>query len=253
MTDTGNGVVQVAYLHSEHVSHSWHESLRLMWEYDLTAGQRIARNPLNIRCHSGRLAQSRNFAAKLFLDKTEHEWLLFTDTDGGFERDAVHRLLEVADPVQRPVVGALAFALMEDGSDGMSGHRFTIVPTMYKIGTTDEGDASFCYYGDYVDNQVTQVAGTGAHFLLIHRSILEKLRAEHGDHWFDQIYDKAGDIVGEDIAFCGRLLQSGIIPVVHTGVKTTHHKEMWLSEVDYMQQKITTITLADWPDEVPVA
>jgi hypothetical protein len=241
----GDGVVQVAYLHSENVSHSWHESMRAMWEHDQAAGQRIARKPLNIRTHAGRLAQSRNFAAKLFLDKIDHEWLLFIDTDMGFEPDAVHRLLEVADPVDRPVIGALCFAQMEDGHDGMAGHRFTIVPTMYKIGQTDDGDASFCYYGDYVDNQVTPVAGTGGAFLLIHRGILEKLRAEHGDHWFDQVYDKAGDIVGEDIAFCGRLLQAGVVPVVHTGVKTSHHKEIWLSEVDYMQQKITTITLAE--------
>src|SRR5262245_34775791 len=99
MTETGNGVVRIAYLHSEHVSHSWSESMRLMWEYDRTAGNRIARHPLNIRTHAGRLAQSRNFAAKLFLDKLEDEWLLFIDTDMGFDRDAVHRLLdEAADP-----------------------------------------------------------------------------------------------------------------------------------------------------------
>jgi glycosyltransferase involved in cell wall biosynthesis len=243
--------VTVAYLHSEHVSHSFMDSMRAMWEYDRAHGDRISGRPLNIRTHAGRLAQSRNYAAKLFLDKLDHDWLMFIDTDMGFEPDAVHRLLEVADPVTVPVVGGLCFALMEDGYDGMSGHRFTIVPTLYRIGTTDQGDASFCYYGDYPDNTLIQVAGTGGAFLLIHRGVLEKLRADLGDHWFDQIYDKQGDIVGEDIAFCGRLLQAGIVPCVHTGVKTTHHKELWISEVDYMQQKITTITLADWPEEVP--
>jgi hypothetical protein len=244
---TGDGVVQVAYLHDENVSHSWVESMRGMWEYDLPHG-RIARKPLNLRCMH-HIAHSRNYAARLFLDNTDHEWLFFVDTDMGFEPDAVHRLLEAADPVERPVIGGLCFAYMIDGYDGMGGHRFTIVPTMYRIGESDKGEPAFCYYGDYVDDTVTPVAATGGAFLLIHRTVLEKLRAEHGDHWFDQFYDRAGDIVGEDIAFCGRVLKAGMIPVVHTGVKTTHHKEIWLSEADYVAQKMTTVTIADWPAE----
>lgn len=240
-SDTGDGIVQVAYLHSEHVSHSWVESMRRMWEHDLENGRRIARKPLNMRCGAGLLAVIRNYGARLFLDRTPHEWLLWIDTDMGFREDAVHRLLdEAAHPIERPVAGALCFAFMEDKYDGMGGWRRTIVPTMYKIGESEQGP-SFCYYGDYVDGQVTPVAATGAAFLLIHRTVLEKLRAEHGDHWFDMFYDSAGDIVGEDIAFCARLNKAGVVPVVHTGVKTSHHKEIWLSELDYEVQRAVSI------------
>jgi hypothetical protein len=240
---TGDGIVQVAYLHNEHVSHSWVESMRAMYEYDLAHG-RLARKPLNMRCGVGMVAQIRNYAARLFLDKLPHEWLLFIDTDMGFAPDAVHRLLdEAADPVERPVVGALCFALMEAQYDGMGGWRRRIVPTMYGLGTTASGEGSFCFYGDYEDNTVTPVAATGGAFLMIHRSVLEKLRAEHGDHWFDQIYDSAGDIVGEDIAFCGRVLKAGIVPQVHTGVKTTHHKELWLAEEDFEVQQALTVPI----------
>lgn len=241
---TGNGIVQIAYLHNEHPSHSWVESMRRTWKYDREkGGNRIAEDPLNMRTGSGRLVPNRNFATRLFLDKTPHEWMLFVDTDMGWEPDAVHRLLEVADPQKRPVVGGLCFALMEATYDGMGGHRFTIVPTMYKLGETSEGAPSFCYYGDYEADAVVPVAGTGAAFLLMHRSVLEKLRANVGDHWWDQFYDQAGDMVGEDIAFCARLNTLGVTPHVHTGVKTTHHKEFWLSEEDYGIQRDMTVTL----------
>lgn len=241
-----DGVVQIAYLHREQVSHSWADSMRRMWEYDLDHG-RIARKPLNLRCGAGMVSHTRNYGARLFLDKTEHEWLFWCDTDMGFEPDAVHRLLAVADPVERPVVGGLCFAFMEAAYDGMGGWRRTIVPTMYKIGTQqDSGEPSFCYYGDYEPDTVTQVAATGGAFILIHRSVLEKLRAEHGDHWYDMVYDRAGDIVGEDIAFCGRVLKAGIVPVVHTGVQTTHHKEVWLGEMDYILQQ--AVQLQPYPD-----
>lgn len=240
-----DGVVQIAYLHNENVSHSWVESMRRMWEYDLDH-RRIARKPLNLRCGAGMVAHIRNYGARLFLDKTDHEWLLYIDTDMGFEPDAVHRLLAVADPAERPVVGALCFAMMEAAYDGMGGWRRTIVPTMYKLGTDSLGRPSFCYYGDYDEDTVTPVGATGGAFLLIHRTALEKLRANHGDHWFDMVYDAAGDIVGEDISFCTRLLQAGIIPAVHTGVKTTHHKEMWVSELDYVVQN--AVVLQPYPD-----
>lgn len=257
-----NGTVQIAYLHREHVSHSWHESLRGVLHHDLLRaiedgadlaaciknGYRIAAKPLNLRCAAGLVSHVRNYAARLFLDKTEHEWLLFIDTDMGFGNDAAHRLLDAADPVTRPVVGALCFAMMEAAYDGMGGWRRTIIPTMYKVGTTDAGDPSFCYFGDYEDDTVTQVAATGGAFLLIHRGALEKLRAEHGDRMFDMMYDRVGDIVGEDIAFCGRLLKAGIIPAVHTGVKTTHHKEVWVSEQDYMLQEAVQVErIPDFP------
>ncbi len=241
-TASGDGIVQVAYLHPEQVSHSWHDSMRRMWEYDLDH-RRIARRPMNMRTGTGRLVPSRNAAVRLFLDKTPHEWFLFIDTDMGFEPDAVHRLLAAADPVERPVVGALCFAQMEAAYDGMGGYKFTIVPTMYQLGQTDAGDPSFCYFGDYQDDTLTPVAATGAAFILIHRTVLAKLRADIGDHWFDQFYDKAGDMVGEDIAFCARLNSIGVVPYVHTGVKTTHHKEVWLSEEDYEIQRAVTVPL----------
>ena len=240
---TGDGIVQIAYLHPEHVSHSWHDSMRRTLDYDREHGARIAPLPLNMRTGSGRLVPNRNFATRLFLDKTPHEWMLFVDTDMGWEPDAVHRLLETADPAKRPVVGALCFALMESTYDGMGGHRFTIVPTMYKLGETKTGAPSFCYYGAYENNAVVPVAGTGAAFLLMHRSVLEKLRANVGDHWWDQFYDQAGDMVGEDIAFCARLNTLGVVPHVHTGVKTTHHKDIWLSEEDYLTQQATTVAI----------
>lgn len=209
-----------------------------MWEFDTAhGGNRIARKPLNIRCTTGLIAQARNFAAALFLDKLDHEWLLFCDTDMGFEPDAVHRLLDVADPVERPIVGGLCFALMEAEYDGMGGHRFNIVPTMYRLGRgVADQLASFCFYGDYPDDTVVEVGATGGAFLLIHRSVLDEICDEHGAHWFDQMYDERGQIVGEDFAFCVRAGALGRTAHVHTGVKTTHHKSIWLSETDYIRQ-----------------
>lgn len=239
-TESGDGIVQIAYLHRESVSHSWHDSMRRLRDHDQANGQRVAAKPLNIRCSSGQIVPSRNFAAKLFLDNTDHEWFMFIDTDMGFRADLVDRLLDAADPVSHPVVGALCFALMEQEYDGMGGYRMQLVPTLYRIGHTLDGHESFAFSDDYPQDTVMQVAATGAACLLMHRSALEKVRAEHGDHWFDQLYASAGHIVGEDFAFCLRLGALGIPIFVHTGVKTSHHKEVWFGEEDYLRQVATT-------------
>jgi cephalosporin hydroxylase len=228
-----NGTVQLAYLHSSRVSHSWHDSMRKLRDYDRARGARLREQELNIRAHPIKIAECRNLAAKAFLDHSDAEWLFWVDTDMGFEADALERLLEAADPDKAPVVGALCFANMESGWDGMGGYRFKIVPTMYRIGRTEDGSGSFCEYGAYPDDAACQVAATGSAFIVIHRTVLEKVRAEHGDHWYHQLADEKGEVVGEDLSFCLRAGAMGIPMFVHTGVKTTHHKEMWLSEDDF--------------------
>lgn len=239
--------VVVAYPHEENVSYSWMASMWAMREYDLKreGGPQLHERTLALRCNTGRLVQVRNYGCRLFLDKAElgdAEWLLWCDTDMGFEPDLIERLLAVADPDEAPVVGALCFAMMESGRDQFNGFRFRIVPTMYMLGTTADGHGSFCFYGPYPADTVVQVAGTGAACVLIHRSVLEKVRTKWGDVWFDQIADSRDSVIGEDLSFCLRLQALGVPIFVHTGVQTSHHKTVWVTEEDYNQ---TPLVLAD--------
>jgi cephalosporin hydroxylase len=252
---SGDGIVQIAYLHPDLVSHSWVSSMHDAWLYDAQAGadvtaldrpsgseriggNRLARKPLNVRTTSVSLMTARNFAVKLFLEKTSHEWLMWIDTDMGFEPDAIHCLLRAADPVNAPIVGGLCFAQYGQEYDGKGGYSFRVVPTMYRIGTTAEGMARFCFYGDYPADEVTEVAATGSAFILIHRSVLEGIKAKYGEVWYSQVIDDAGDIIGEDMIFCTRARAIGKKIFVHTGVATTHHKSVWLSEQDYIEQSV---------------
>ena len=268
---SAKGTVQLAYLHSSRVSHSWHDSIRKLREYDRTHGGFLREQELNIRAHPIKIAECRNLAAKAFLDHTEAEWLFWVDTDMGFEADALERLLQAADPDTAPVVGALCFANMEAGYDGMGGYRFKIVPTMYRIGYTQDGHGSFCEYGPYPADTACQVAATGSACIVIHRTVLEKVRAEHGDHWYHQLADETGQVVGEDLSFCLRAGAMGIPMFVHTGVKTTHHKEIWLAEDDFRlwlaseslldgadqaaddAEQVAGVRIADWPVDGEVA
>ena len=233
VSPAGVGVVRVAVVHEDEVSWSWCESMRRLRDHDRVSGRRLALEPIAVRCPTGKLAQARNLATRRFLGETDEEWLWFVDTDMGFAPDTVDRLIKSADPASRPVVGGLCFTLVEQACDGMGGLRFHVVPTIYMVGERPDGHESFGFFGDYPRDAVMQVAGTGPACLLIHRGVLEKVRAEHGERWWDHVADGQGGVLGEDLSFCTRLHAAGVPIHVDTGVGTTHHKQVWIGEDDF--------------------
>jgi glycosyltransferase involved in cell wall biosynthesis len=236
VTDT----VLVAYLHPNVVSHSFSDSLMRLFAYDIQHEARVARGggPMMFRCGPGGLVEARNDVVRHFLDEFDADWLWFVDSDMGFAPDTVDRLVAVADPVQRPVVGALCFGMRETAPDGLNGWQTTPFPTLYDWAKKPDGETGFLVRRTYPVNSVVQVAGTGAACLLIHRSILARIRDEFGDVWFDRSRYPSGTPIAEDLSFCARVNQLGAPVMVCTGVRTNHHKQVWLGE-DYYWRTVT--------------
>lgn len=231
----GGSAVLVAYLHSSRVSHSWHTSMMNLIAYDKSVGLNVIRSmPFSVSCSGpNSLVEGRNMAVTHFLDKTDDEWLFFVDTDMGFKPDALDSLLLAAHPTERPVVGGLCFAMKHMGPDGQGGYKVLPVPTLFMFARNDKQGIGFANRFIYPPETLVQVAGTGAAFILIHRSVLVKLRELHGDGWFNFVQYGDGAQVSEDLSFCWRLGEAGFPIFVDTRVKVTHHKELWLGEADY--------------------
>lgn len=239
----GSGQVVFANLHPGDVSSSFSESTMHMAIHDFAgAGHLLHTNDrggatfghLSIACGAGRIADGRNAAASRFLLAfPDAEWLLFVDSDMGFERDALDRLLAVADPVERPVVGALCFAAKHQGTGSTYNEQVGWVPTVYR----QNPDGTFGAAYDYPRDTVVEVAGTGAAFVLIHRGVLERIANDAGGPvWFDNLPAADGrSWQGEDLSFCRRVRDAGFSVHVHTGVRTSHHKDVWFTEDDYAE------------------
>lgn len=227
--------IQVAYLHGNEVTHSFHTSMMNLIAWDKTRGLDVIQSmPYAVACSGpNSLVEGRNMACTHFLDKTDAEWLFFVDTDMGFKPDALERLLLAADPVERPVVGGLCFAMKHMRPDGQGGFNVLPVPTLFEWAKNDDQGIGFANRFIYPPETLVRVAGTGAAFLLIHRTVLEKIRANEGDHWFDFVRYGDGVQVSEDLSFCWRLGQLQVPLYVDTRVKVTHMKTIWLGEDDY--------------------
>ena len=171
------------------------------------------------------ISTGRNTVCRQFLEQDSVPWLWMLDTDMWFTPDTLDRLIEAADPVARPLLGALCFSQNPDDPDGRSPH-----PTLYELTEPAPGEVSFIRYKKWRDGAVMRVAGTGAACLLIHRAVLETVEKESGDvaaPWFRESV-LGTQLVGEDLTFCLRAGAAGVPVHVATGVKVGHMKTIML-------------------------
>lgn len=244
------GAVTVAYVHPNEVAVSWHESLMALLGYDLAHEARVIRGGwLAQRCYGADgIPAARDLAVRNFLAAKDAEWLFWIDTDMGFAPDTVDRLLEVADPVTRPIVGGLCFAYKQTEYDGMGGWRNAIVPTIYEWTTVEEtGETGFLSVPEYPRDALVKCAGTGSACVLIHRSVFERIAEDGRGTWYTRVPNPtAGNRkLGEDLSFCLRAGALGFPIHVHTGVRTTHYKPAWLGEDDFFAQSAVQELLAE--------
>ena len=245
------GAVAVAYVYNGHqVAYSWHHSMIELIGYDLCHEGRIIRGGyVAMKCGTDGLADARNKAVRLFLKENLADWLFWIDTDMGFAADTVERLLAAADPVERPVVGGLAFTQKEEEPDQMGGWRCRAAPTVFDWTVLDDGQMGFSVHWNYPPDALVRVGGTGAACLLVHRGVFERIEAEYGT-WYDRVPNTTTkQVVSEDLSMCLRAGALSIPVHVHTGVKTTHQKTLWLAEDDYYGQ----VALSQLVPPVPAA
>lgn len=235
MTGAG-GLVTAAWVHPGEVSSIFMESMKEMAVYDTCHNRRMrghSHAEIKLRCGAGQLVASRNRVVTMFLDESPAEWLWWVDADMGFAHDTVDRLVECADPVERPVVGGLCFAGAVAGEASFGGHRSIVMPTVYDwLETADQ--ALFAPRMEYERDALVRCNGTGSACVLIHRSLLEAMRVEYGDTWYRQVtHPKFGTMFGEDLSFCMKAQRLGAPIFVHTGVRTTHDKGFAFLDEDY--------------------
>lgn len=169
------------------------------------------------------MGQARNTITQNWL-ASPYEWLLMADSDMVFTPATIRKIREAADPVGRPVVGALCWTFADGGR----------IATVYRRDKDDAGRFGFTNYDDVPDDEVIQVDATGAAFLLLHRSVITRLEEREpqsrGLWWAELAVD--GRLFGEDFSFCVRCIDAGIPVHVRTGARTGHVKTIVLGAAE---------------------
>lgn len=217
----------IAYIHPGQTSAHFTTSLTNLVAFDQKTSGHVE-NVWN-EWSSANVSQSRNHLTSRFLEESSAPWLLWIDADMDFPHTALNDLLASADPVKAPIVGGLCFGSTLGG----------LFPTIYQMTETKDGRPTTMRMGDYPDNEMVGCAATGAAFLLVHRSVIQamKARAFNASFPFFQETEIAGQPAGEDLTFCLRAGICGFPIYVNTAVKIGHHKSVLLTHEMFQAQK----------------
>lgn len=224
-TDCGAGLV-IGFIHPGQMSAYFTTSLLATVLVDQNGPRRLV--GMLQEWSSANVSASRNSIVRQFLDGPG-EWLLFIDADMAWEPHDIDTIMAAADPQNAPIVGGLCF--------GLAGG--SLFPTIYGVGEDEHGDTRIMRGCAYQPDAMTHVAATGAAFLLVHRTVYDKVRADAYNAtfpWFQETEDR-GQPVGEDVTFCLRAARSGFPVHVHTGVRIGHHKSQVLTEPLFLLQQ----------------
>jgi GT2 family glycosyltransferase len=225
----------IGWIHNDTCSALFAKSLYSSLIYDLAREQRIA--GIIDEYSSANVSTARNNVVRQFLADHDAAWLLFIDADMVWEAEAPLRLLAAADEDDTPILGALCHGAIHD----------ELFSTIFVI-AEHEGATKMQRLRDYPDGGgIGKCSATGAAFLLVHRSVLAKVEAQHFDEafpWFQETSIGRAP-VSEDVTFCLRAGRLGIPVHVHTGVEAGHHKSTVLTKAKLREQQRLTAVLAD--------
>ena len=176
------------------------------------------------------VAAGRNAVVEAFLaaEGSGREWLLMVDTDMTFPPDLVEKMLACASKAESKIVSGLAVA--------RRGFRLGVNAYSIRFATTDMPVAMQEIHS--IPEGPAEVDAVGGACLLIHRSVLEKVKEKYGT-WFSFVEFTsiiAGKKVvfesGEDITFCLRARSVGEAVVVDPSIWLGHVKEQVLGRGD---------------------
>lgn len=177
---------------------------------------------------SGLLSRMRNELVRNFLNECDEPWLLMLDTDLTFPVAAFDELCATAHDKDRPVVSGLYF--------GAWRHDLWITPIPVVFHRAP--DIQWVPVFDYPKQSIFEVDAAATGCLLVHRSVLERIRENAPENvgpdwcWFLD-GPVGGRWVSEDLMFSERVKAAGFPIWCNSRVLLQHRKPVLVGEKQF--------------------
>ena len=179
---------------------------------------KIGMNIVNkIRVNGNQIGRQRQVLFDNWADVTKTDWLLWIDSDIVITPDSLKLVWDSADKVSRPVVSGTYFVSKENERSLMQPF-----PALFKEGSTKH---ELQIIHPLPKNELIKVDSAGFGFLLMHKSIVSKMREVSPDYSLFAEEEGIGDkYISEDIVFFRKLKAAGVDAYAHTGALVQHMK-----------------------------
>jgi len=170
-----------------------------------------------IRVNGNQIGRQRQVLFDNWADVTKTDWLLWVDSDIVITHDSLKLVWDSADKVSRPVVSGTYFVSKENERSLMQPF-----PALFKEGSNKH---ELQIIHPLPKNELIKVDSAGFGFLLMHKSIVPKLREVSPNYSLFAEEEGVGDkYISEDIVFFRKLKETGIDLYAHTGAVVQHMK-----------------------------
>jgi hypothetical protein len=175
----------------------------------------------SLRVAGNQIGRQRQRLLNHWYDTNLSDWLLWIDSDIVLTLDALYLLWNVADAEKYPIVSGVYFISKEP-----EGELMRPFPCIFR----DLGDKGIEYLHPLPEMELVKCDLAGFGILLMHRSVVEKMRKELPDQSFfaEEMGTTDDQFVGEDIVFFRKMKKAGIQLHAHTGALVQHMKRFSL-------------------------
>ena len=147
-----------------------------------------------LRSQGNQIARQRQTVIDYWYDKTDHEWLLWVDSDVVISPDTFRLLWDNKDADKRPLVSGVYFT-----TDNPEEPLMVPMPTVFSFVNNGDGGFGLSRIHPLPENQLIKADAAGFGFILMHRSVVEKVRAVAPDGQVFMEMGRGTKFIGEDI------------------------------------------------------
>ena len=181
-----------------------------------------------LRSQGNQIARQRQTVIDYWYEKSKSDWLLWVDSDVVISPETFRLLWDNKDAKERPLVSGVYFT-----TDNPEEPLMVPMPTVFSF--TNKGDGTFglSRVHPLPTNQLIKVDAAGFGFILMHRSIVKKVKAVAPDGQMFMEMGRGTKFIGEDIFFFALCDKAEVPLYCHTGALAPHMKRFSFDEHYY--------------------
>jgi hypothetical protein len=182
----------------------------------------------SLRSQGNQIARQRQTVIDYWYDKTDYEWLLWVDSDVVISPEKFKLLWDNKDAEKRPLITGVYFT-----TDNPEEPLMIPMPTVFSFVNGGDGGLGLTRVHPLPVNELIKVDAAGMGFILMHRSIVPKVREVSPENQLFMEMGRGTKFIGEDIFFFA-LCDKAEVPVYcHTGALAPHMKRFSFDEHYY--------------------